>query len=127
MTTDRMPADEFKRLRAAGKIKARPAGEAGRMNKTEIAYAEHLRLLQIAGDVVGFAYEPVKFRLGPSCYYTPDFVCITRDLEVVCIEIKGRRREDAMVKFRVAAETYPILRWRMVERKNRAWNTIMEF
>lgn len=78
------------------------------MNKTEARYAEHLRLLQIAGDVLWYRFEGLKFRLADNTFYTPDFAVMLADRSLEAHEIKGHWREDARVKIKVAAEMYPI-------------------
>lgn len=87
----------------------------GTMNKTEAAYAEELRLRELAGEVVWFKYEGVTLRLGPDCRYTPDFLVMLLGGELECHETKGFHREDAMVKLRVAAEAFPF-RFILVEK-----------
>lgn len=99
-----------------------------RMNRTEEAYAERLERLRLAGEILAWSFEPLKLRLGVSCYYTPDFVVVAKDrtLEMhevksvhrVAVKAKGFKipgqyrerpgfRDDARVKIRVAAETHP--------------------
>ncbi len=84
------------------------------MNKTEQAYAERLALLQLAGEIRSFRFEPVKFRLADRTFYTPDFMVVTAD-EVQFHEIKGYLPEDdANVKIKVVAEMYPEFQFQMV-------------
>lgn len=84
------------------------------MNKTERAYAERLALLQRAGEIRSFRFEPIKFKLARVTFYTPDFMVITED-EIQFHEIKGWLPEDdANVKIKVAAEMYPEFQFQMV-------------
>lgn len=77
-----------------------------RMNKWEKEYAETLQYRMMCGLIDWFAFEPMKLRLAGRTYYTPDFaVIIGGKLEYH--EIKGHWRDDALVKFKVAAELYP--------------------
>lgn len=79
---------------------------AGRMNQTE---AEYERLF-LGRNVHGF--EEITLRLGDDCRYTPDFFVVADDGVLEFHECKGFWREDAKVKIRVAAEKYPMFRFR---------------
>lgn len=88
------------------------------MNKTETAYAQKLELLYKANEIVGWKFEPITFRLAPKTTYTPDFIVVTSE-HVELHEIKGSFvRDDAMVKFKVAAEMFPYFRWEMIVGKS---------
>ncbi|WP_020184808.1 DUF1064 domain-containing protein [Methylopila sp. 73B] len=89
------------RMLALGRLKA------GVLNKTEQAYADHLRRLQIAGDVAWFKFEGVKLRLADSTFYTPDFTVMASDGAMEMHEVKGFWTDDARVKIKVAADLYP--------------------
>jgi len=102
-----------------------PVKKPGKMNKTEALYASILELQKRAGDIVDYAYESVKFRLANGTWYTPDFFVVRKDHFEV-IEIKGFLRDDAAVKFKVAAEQYPWIKWRMIRRRGQQWDTIYE-
>lgn len=89
----------------------------GVMNRTEAAYAEHLRIRQLAGEVQWFAFESVKLKLAPLTFWTPDFAVLLADDTLELHEVKGGFIEDdAMVKIKCAAEKYP-LRVVMAQRK----------
>jgi len=101
-----------------------------KMNKTEERYADHLRVLQAAGEIDAWWFEPVKLRLGPNWKtgYTPDFMVLKNCGGVRIDEVKGGYiRDDALVKFKGCAEMYPCFRWRMVRWKSGVWEVIMEF
>lgn len=104
-----------------------------RMNKLEARYAQHLDLLQKAGEIVEWRFEPIKLRLAGRTFYTPDFF-----VEVVSVpnqtttnlippnslqlhEVKGFWRDDARVKIKVAAELFPWFRFRAVKWVNGQW------
>jgi hypothetical protein len=111
-----MTADEFKAIKGKARA-ARAPGETvkGEMNKTEIAYALRLDLLKITGDIVAWDFHSVKFRIGQGAFYTPDFIVVSGDLSIYCVEVKGGYiREAGLVRFRAAAKQYPMLRWRLV-------------
>lgn len=73
------------------------------MNKWEQQYLQHL--LSLPG-VVSASYEPLTLRLADRTGYTPDFLVVMADGSVQFHEVKGYSRDDAIVKFKVAAELY---------------------
>lgn len=91
-----------RKLQALGRLKA------GAMNKTEAAYAQHLGLLQAAGEVAWFRFEGLKFRLADNTFYTPDFAVMRADGSLEAHEVKGFWQDDARVKIKVAADLYPL-------------------
>ena len=88
-------------------IKGRPRHTPGTMNKTEAAYREHLRLRELAGEVLWVRFEGVKLRLADNTFYTPDFAVMLADCTMELHEVKGHWEDDARVKVKVAAEAYP--------------------
>jgi len=93
---------------------------AGQMNRTEAAYAEHLELLKVSGDVLWWKFEGVKLRLAPSTFYTCDFMLLRRDGQIVMDEIKGFMTDDAAVKIKVAASIYPF-QFRIIRKSGSMW------
>lgn len=81
--------------------------KTGEMNKTEAAYAEHLKHLEHRGDILWWKFEGMKFRLADLTFYTPDFNIMKADGHLVHHEIKGFFQEDAKVKIKVVASMYP--------------------
>lgn len=83
------------------------------MNRLEAEYAAYLRGLQHAGEVLWWAFEPIKLKLARLTTYTPDFVVMTKDGLLECHETKGTSKgkpfvmDDAAVKVKVAAEKFP--------------------
>ena len=77
------------------------------MNRWERDYALGLEAKKRAGQVRDYWYEGVTLKLGPDLRYTPDFLVIAGDGEVQLHEIKGHRRDDAMVKLRACLDKYP--------------------
>lgn len=97
-----------------GRIRPRQRQAPGTMNRTEAAYAQRLALLQRAGEIQSFRFEPIKFRLAGRTFYTPDFMVVMGD-EIQFHEIKGGYVEDdAAVKIKVAAQMYPEFQFQMV-------------
>jgi hypothetical protein len=91
------------------------------MNGTEAAYAAHLGMRQLAGEIVGWKYEAVKLRIGEGCTYCPDFIVWLPDRTVEAHECKGFERDDSVVKFKAAAEMFPWMTFRMFKRRGQAW------
>ena len=97
-----------------GRMRPRRRQAPGTMNQTERAYAARLELLQRAGEIKSFRFEPIKFRLADRTFYTPDFMVVMGD-EIQFHEIKGYLPEDdANVKIKVAAQMYPEFQFQMV-------------
>lgn len=80
---------------------------AGRMNKTEAAYDDHLWSLRHLKSIIWHRFEAVKLRLADNTFYTPDFVVLANDGYLEMHEVKGFWEDDARVKIKVAAEQYP--------------------
>ena len=92
----------------------------GEMNRLEAQYAERLEGLKHSGAILWWAFDAVKLRLAEKTFYTPDFLVMTRDLEIEVHEVKGSSKgkpfveDDAAVKIKVAANLYPfrfIMTW----------------
>lgn len=112
---DRKPARSIARQRRAA---------SERMNKTEAAYAQRLDLLKRAGEVRDWRFESITLRLGDDTRYTPDFLVVRWEGPPELHEVKGHWRDDARVKFRVAAEMYPMFRFVEVRMVNRQFDLI---
>ena len=92
-----------------------------RMNKTEGLYAIELDWQKREGLVATWKFEAVKFRLAKATFYTPDFLVVFGTGQICFDEVKGYERDDAVVKFKLAAELFPFWRFRMVKRIKRHW------
>jgi hypothetical protein len=46
--------------------------KTGQMNKTEEAYAAHLGLRKIAGEILRYKFEGIKLRLADNTFLTVD-------------------------------------------------------
>ena len=84
----------MKAMYALGRLKT------GQMNKTEAAYAQHLGLLQHAGEIVWHKFEGMKLRLADNTFYTPDFAVMAADGVMECHEVKGFWQDDARAKIK---------------------------
>jgi hypothetical protein len=103
--------EEYEKLKNRNKSapsisRPRPRQISGRMNKTEVAYANVLELRKKGGEIKRWAFEPIKFRLADKTYYTPDFMVVKEDL-IEFHEVKGFWEDDARVKIKVVAELFP--------------------
>jgi hypothetical protein len=78
------------------------------MNKTEKARAIELEALKRSGQIVGWWYEAVTFKLADDCRYTPDFLIQESDGSLRLEETKGFWRDDAKVKTKVYASRFPL-------------------
>ncbi|MHB8953545.1 MAG: DUF1064 domain-containing protein [Pirellulaceae bacterium] len=103
--------------RAKGRLGSTPKGV---MNRTEAKFAERLLSLKLAGKILGYHYEALKFVVVPglpgkriAVHYTPDFLVQRADLELELIDVKagGGWEEDARVKIKTAAERFPLFHW----------------
>jgi hypothetical protein len=78
------------------------------MNGTEKWYAEILHKRQLAGEIVGYWFEGIKFKLGENVYYMPDFIVQLANMELEAHEVKGHWEDKARVKIKVAADKFPL-------------------
>ena len=98
-----------------GRVRARgPRKRASEMNKAEAEYAGILEARKRAGEIEDYWFESVKLRLADKTWYNCDFMVLTSVMEVELHEVKAQWstgkagiEEDAQVKMKVIAETYP--------------------
>ena len=96
------------------------------MNKWEAAYALVLKARQQAGEIDGFEFEGLSFKLGNGAYFTPDFVVVLWHEKfggcmIELHEVKGHWREAARVRIKVAASKYPWCRFVAVSKDGAGW------
>lgn len=122
----------MKRRSVRARIKRRKH-VAGEMNQTEAAYASVLFARKAAGEIIDYAFEPERLRLAANTYYVPDFRVLLADGTIEFHEVKactaaGKMlcEDDAMVKFKVAAETHWMYGFRMCGRlrKSQGWTIV---
>jgi hypothetical protein len=107
------------RRKAVGRSKRLP----GQMNKMEAAYqTAFLDPAVKAGEVLWYAYEPMKLKLAPNTFLTPDFGVMLADGEMQFRETKGFMEDDAAVKLKVAADIYWMYTFILVTKKGGIWN-----
>lgn len=95
----------FKATRKAN-ASGRAPHVAGRMNKLESAYAEHLKKLLFAGEIIHYEFEPFKLKLAKATFFKFDFLVIKPNGLIEIHEVKGHWEDDARVKWKNAAEKY---------------------
>jgi hypothetical protein len=98
------------------------------MNKTEIQYAWKLESEKRLGEIKWYGFEKIKLKLSSlNCWYNIDFMVIDKEDQVKMIEIKGGHIwDDSIVKFKVACDLYPFIKFSMIQLKNKQWNIIRE-
>lgn len=104
-------SESMRNLQALGRMKT------GKMNKTEIAYSQHLEALKSCGEIVWWKFEAIKLRLADNTFLTVDFFVMKASGELEAHEVKGYWMEDARVKIKVAAGLYPF-RFIAVQKKS---------
>jgi hypothetical protein len=103
--------------RVWARAKTHQQHKPGQMNKTESAYAEHLRGEQSAGRIACWWFESVKVRIAyDSCWLTVDFMVQLPDGTLEFHDCKGGPTEgDAAIKQKVMADLFP---FRLIEVRN---------
>jgi len=99
----------------------RPLEQQQKMNKTEARYAELLELRKLAGEILDYKFEPFRLILAGNTSYCPDFLVVFKD-HFEIHEVKGFLRDDANVKFKVAARTFPWFKFIMIFWKKKQWD-----
>lgn len=105
-----------------------------KLNKLETAYYQYLKDRILSARIAAAHYgekapsdwigvQSITLKLGHMCRYTPDFWTIDEDGVLEAREVKGKMFwEDAKVKLKVAASTYPFIRFFLVTRDNIWWD-----
>ena len=95
------------------------------MNKLEAKFAAELEAWKMTSQIDWWTYEGIKLRLAKGAYFKPDFFAVKREfnggMNVTAYETKGFLRESANVRIKVAAETFPWIRFVIVRRVNGEW------
>lgn len=89
------------------------------LNKTE-TFFKQLNLLPMLHDKTALVIleqpEPILLQAAPKVTYKPDFLIVTRDLQIWCYEVKAARgawtgeREDDSLKMRFLKGKFPYVR-----------------
>jgi hypothetical protein len=115
----------------ASVVRTTAGAQKSRMNRWEQEYALELEARKHAGEILWWGFEAIKLRLADGTWYTPDLAVLEwRDIrtktlgtpiakcaEMQFIEVKGFLRDDANVKFKVAAELFPWAEFLMYRKK----------
>lgn len=62
---------------------------------------------RLAGEILGWWYEPMTLHLGGGVKYKPDFGVLPKSREYRFIETKGFWREAARARIKLAASIFP--------------------
>lgn len=92
-------------------------------SKLEARYAGYIEALKFAGEIRTIRYEAVRLEIGPNTTILPDFFVERPDRTCELHEVKGRMREDAWIKLKVAASMWPHYRWFLITREKGQWVT----
>ena len=95
--------------------------DAERMNRLEAKYAEHLENQRLAGRISLWRFGAVKFRLADRTWYEPDFYVLRPDGAMEIHETKGHWEDDARVKIKATAESFPEFHFLAVQLKRGEW------
>lgn len=94
----------------------------GQMNGTESKYAELLQVRKLAGEVILWHFESIKFKVAEQCLYIPDFAVWLADGTMEIVDTKGGIiSDDALVKIKAAAERYPQFTWVIEQYVKKTW------
>lgn len=97
-------------------LEIKPTADETRLNGLEKQWLAVLR--ERGSDWLGI--QPMAFKLGDNCRYHPDFVTLENG-QLTAWETKGFMRDDAALKIKMAARTYPFIRFVLVTRVKREW------
>lgn len=102
--------------RPTTKARWRPPKTPGQMNATERRFeSTFLKPGLWAEDIVGWHYEPAKWRFGTDfkATYTPDFMVLMPDGTIELIDVKGSGgwEDSTRQKIKACAEKYPAFAW----------------
>jgi hypothetical protein len=87
-----------------------------KLNKTESLFWQYLQN-QICAWV---GCQCITLKLADDTRYTPDFWSIENG-KLFAYEVKGFWRDDAKVKVKVAARTFPWISFRVVQKQKDHW------
>lgn len=117
--------DETSRARPGPLAGATTHDPLAKLNKTERLYAAGLETRKRTGAIRDYTIQAMTFVLGPDLRFTPDFVVIESDGTLTAVDTKGTFvREDAIIKLKVAAATFPWIRWKMIENRRGTFTTV---
>lgn len=111
-------SDDVLKLSSIPVMEIKETTDVQKLNKTEKAYWEYLKLL---GDV-WFGAQCITLKLADDTRYTCDFFALDKLGNLRAIEVKGFWRDDAKVKIKVAARMFPFIQFFVAKKKEYGWN-----
>jgi hypothetical protein len=110
-------------------------GWPGFKSKWEATYSQLLADRVKAGELLGWDYEAITFRLTESTIvngrrtrattYTPDFDLWLPDGRLHLVEVKGFRRTKDINRYKAAKDKFRAFTFEMVSRKNGQWIALL--
>lgn len=88
------------------------------LNKLEAAFYARL---QADPAVKWIGVQSITLRLADDCRLTADFVTMDADGQLTFWDVKGFQREDALIKMKFAARSFPMMRFIIVSREAGVW------
>lgn len=92
--------------------------DESKLNKTERHRLHFLQLLRVPQLKV----QSVTLKLADDCRFTADFTYIDENGRYVFEDVKGFQREDALIKMKFAARTFPVFRFIIVKKEGNGWH-----
>lgn len=92
-------------------------GDEAKLNKTERAFLAYLRMLKVPHVHI----QAISLKLAHDCRLTVDFTYLDENGRCTFVDVKGFQREDALIKMKVAARTFPGFRFCIVKRNGSGW------
>lgn len=108
----------IKRTIELEKMTVTPTTDEVKLNKTERAYHEYLKRLNLKW----LGVQNLTVKLANDCRLTPDFGTLDENGILTLIDVKGFQREDALIKMKVAARMFPWIRFVIVKKDGHNWN-----
>jgi hypothetical protein len=91
----------------------------------EKSFAQRLALLKASGQIMTYQHEAITLVVNEiedkKRRYTPDFAVWHIDGGLEFVEIKGRPREDAIMKFEMAASGFAFHQFTMIGKDKHGW------
>lgn len=83
---------------------------AGKLNKTEQAWADQLEQQRLRGEIVWYKAHPFNVRLADDTFYRIDFLVLRGDMRLEIHETKGEYvTEKGQMKIKLCAEVLPVI------------------
>lgn len=96
----------------------RPTADEAKLNQTERLFYAHLKHIVTP---LYMGVQSITLKLADDCRYTPDFWAVIVQGTFTFYEVKGFWRDDARVKIKVAARTFPWAEFVAVQRIKKEW------